>query len=429
MSYFGFIKTNLRWLLGGFLLTMFSSFGQTFYIALSTGHIREAFGLTSGEYGSIYMVATLASAIVFPFVGQIVDRLSVVRVVTITVVGLMLACLAMAKSQSIILLVLALFGLRLFGQGMMTHISITAMGRWYAENRGKSISIASMGFAAGQAFLPVTFVTLVAIVGWRDAWIVAAITMLVVALPSITALMWVERMPQSEAVGEHVGSMRQWTRAEMLRDPLFWITNIGVLAPPFIGTAIFFHQDFLLSTRGWPVELFALTFAWMTIVTVLSSLVSGWAVDRTSAVNLLPIFLAPMGLGCLVLAFVHAQYAIVLFMTFLGISSGMIAILHGALWPEVYGTKNLGSIRSLVTALMVLFSALGPGVIGWLIDFGVSLDSQFLGMAIYMFVASLTLLYCSREYDRRKLEYSMHPKSMPSGLTRSGNWLSDKFMD
>ena len=409
MSYFGFIKTNLRWLLGGFLLTMFSSFGQTFYIALSTGHIRQAFGLTSGEYGSIYMIATLASAIIFPFVGQIVDRLSVVRVVVITIVGLALACLALAKSQSIVLLVLALFGLRLFGQGMMTHISITAMGRWYAENRGKSVSIASLGFTAGQAFLPVTFVTVVALVGWRDAWLVATIVVLVIALPLICALMWVEREPQSEVEGEQVSAVRQWTRSEMLRDRLFWITNIGVLAPPFIGTAIFFHQDFLLSTRGWPIDLFAWTFVWMTIVTVISSLVSGWVVDRTSAVNLLQYFLIPMGLGCLVLALVHAQIAIVLFMTFLGVSSGMIAILFGALWPEVYGTTNLGSIRSLVTALMVLFSALGPGVIGWLIDFGVSLDNQFLGMALYMFVASLTLIHCAREFNRRK-QYSNIPR-------------------
>ncbi len=405
MSYFGFIRSNLRWLLGGFLLTMFSSFGQTFYIALSTGHIREAFNLTSGEYGSIYMIATLASALVFPFVGQIVDHYSVVKVVTITVIGLAIACLALAKSQSIFVLVLALFGLRLFGQGMMTHISITAMGRWYAENRGKSVSIASLGFTAGQAFLPVTFVSGVAILGWRDAWLAAAIVVLVVALPAISALMWVEREPQSEVDGEEVSNVRQWTRSEMLRDPLFWITNIGVLAPPFIGTAIFFHQDYLLALRGWSIELFALTFLWLTIVSVLSSLVSGLFVDRTNAVSLLPIFLVPVGLGCLALALVTAPVALILFMTLMGISTGIITLLYGSLWPEIYGTKHLGSIRSLVTALMVLFSALGPGVVGWLIDFGVSLESQFIGMAAYCFLASLTLIFCTKEFKRRQLAF------------------------
>jgi MFS family permease len=85
MQYFQFLKQNMRWLAGGFLLTLFSSFGQTFFIALSTGHIRKAFDLTSGEYGSIFMVATLASALILPFVGQIVDRFSVVKVTTYTV--------------------------------------------------------------------------------------------------------------------------------------------------------------------------------------------------------------------------------------------------------------------------------------------------------------------------------------------------------
>lgn len=402
MQYFKFIRSNLRWLLGGFLLTMFSSFGQTFYIALSTGYIREAFSLTSGEYGGIYMIATLASALVFPFVGQIVDKLSMVRVVVITIVGLALASIALAQSQTIIWLVLALFGLRLFGQGMMTHIAITAMGRWYAENRGKSVSIASLGFTLGQAVFPVIFVTLVALIGWRNTWLAAGIVALVVTMPIIVALMWAERQPQGEVSGEKVETTRHWTRREMIRDPLFWLTNFGVLAPPFIGTAIFFHQDFLLASRGWSIELFAWTFLWLTIVSVASSIISGIAVDRSSAVALLPVFLLPMGFGVLILALVTAPVALILFMTFMGISTGIITLLYGSLWPEVYGTQHLGSIRALVTAQMVLFSALGPGAVGWLIDLGVPLSSQFIGMAIYCFVASLILYYCALIYKRRK---------------------------
>ncbi len=403
MSYFGFIRSNLRWLLGGFLLTMFSSFGQTFYIALSTGYIREAFDLTSGEYGSIYMIATLASAIIFPFVGQIVDKLTVSRVVIITMIGLALASIALARSQSILWLVLALFGLRLFGQGMMTHIAITAMGRWYAENRGKSVSIASLGFTLGQAMFPVTFVTLVALMGWRNTWFSAGIFMLVVTLPIIVALMWVEREPQGEVVSKSPIKIRQWTRSELIRDPLFWVTNLGLLAPPFIGTAIFFHQDYLLSSRDWSIELFAWTFLWLTIVSVVSSIISGIVVDRSSALSLLPYFLISMGVGVLILALVKTPIALFLFMTLMGISTGILTLLYGSLWPEVYGTLHLGSIRSLVTALMVLFSALGPGAVGWLIDLGIPLSSQFIGFATYCFIVSLLMAVCASRYKRRNM--------------------------
>lgn len=55
-----FARDNARWLSGGFLLTLFSSFGQTFFIGLSGNDLRAAFHLSGGAFGGFYMVATLA---------------------------------------------------------------------------------------------------------------------------------------------------------------------------------------------------------------------------------------------------------------------------------------------------------------------------------------------------------------------------------
>lgn len=68
-----FLRTNARWLAGGFLLTMFSSFGQTFFIGLSGNELRDRFDLSGGDFGSIYMVATLASAALLPWLGRTLD--------------------------------------------------------------------------------------------------------------------------------------------------------------------------------------------------------------------------------------------------------------------------------------------------------------------------------------------------------------------
>ncbi len=74
------------------------------------------------------MLATLASAMTLPFLGKIVDRYSIAAVGGATIFMLAMACVVLALSQSVFLLVLALFGLRLFGQGMMTHVALVAMG-------------------------------------------------------------------------------------------------------------------------------------------------------------------------------------------------------------------------------------------------------------------------------------------------------------
>lgn len=48
-----FLRHNGRWIAGGFLLTLFSSFGQTFFIGLFGNDLRSAFQLSGGEFGGI----------------------------------------------------------------------------------------------------------------------------------------------------------------------------------------------------------------------------------------------------------------------------------------------------------------------------------------------------------------------------------------
>ena len=99
--------------------------------------------------------------------------------------------------------------------------------------------------------------------------------------------MRVERIPRSQSAKSNpkYETGRQWTRAEMLRDPLFWITGVGVFAPAFIGTSIFFHQDYLIEINGWEPSLYYNSFALMAATTVCVSLATGFAIDRWSAVR------------------------------------------------------------------------------------------------------------------------------------------------
>ena len=58
-----FLQENAPWLAAGVLLTFLSSFGQTFFISVFAGEIRETFGLSHGEWGGIYTLGTSAAAI------------------------------------------------------------------------------------------------------------------------------------------------------------------------------------------------------------------------------------------------------------------------------------------------------------------------------------------------------------------------------
>jgi len=402
---FEFLSKNVRWLTAGFLLTYFSGFGQTFFISLFVGDIRSEFGLSHGDFGSVYMGATLASALALTYVGRSVDRFSVIQVASAVIILLGTFAASMALASSLFLIGVTLFGLRLFGQGMMTHTSLTAMARWYSAQRGRAVSIATVGFTVGEATLPVSFVALSAAFGWRAAWGIAAGILVFIALPVVRVLLRKDRTPHAAHGGDAGETGRQWTRKEVLGDPLFWAMSAGILAPPFIGTAIIFHQVYLSELRGWSRELFASAFIVMSMTSLTAALLVGAAVDRFSAIRIMPFLLIPITLACLCLAVFHGPFSAFLFMGLLGISAGGSSTLVGALWPELYGTRYLGSVRSVIFAMMVFSSALGPGLVGWMIDAGIEYDGQILGMAGYCAFISLALAAAApRARHRRQRE-------------------------
>ncbi|WP_349361012.1 MFS transporter [Stappia sp.] len=404
MPFWTFVRDNARWLGAGLLLTFFSSFGQTFFISLIAGDLRAEFDLSHGDFGGLYMAATLLSAASLTVIGKVVDTRPLVVVAGGVVAGLALFTAAMASVASVAMLFVVLYGLRLFGQGMMTHVAMTAMGRWYAAQRGRAVSIASIGIQMGEASLPLVFVSLSAWLGWRGAWWLGVAVLVCVALPALLALLRVERLPRGTGAPEEEGAvpLRHWTRGEVLRDPAFWVISLGTLAPPFIGTTIFFHQVYLVELRGWTLAHFASAFVAMSAMTLTFALIAGWLIDKVTALRILPVFLLPLAAACVVLASVTHPAAAFAFMALLGVSYGFSSTLFGALWPEVYGTRHLGAIRSVTVALMVLASALGPGVTGYLIDLGVAYETQMLAMAGYCLVAAGAMTLAARAVRARQ---------------------------
>ena len=397
MSIITFLRENARWIVGGFLLTFFSSFGQTFFISLSAGDIRAEHGLSHGQFGGLYMIATLASALTLPQLGKVVDRVPIAVVAAFTIPALMAAAISMSFATNVIWLGITIYALRLFGQGMMTHISMTALGRWFSAQRGRAVSLATLGHNFGEAVFPSAFIFAAYALGWRGTWLAAAVVLALVAWPAIVMLMRVERTPRATDGPERRTALRDWTRGEVLRDPIFWLCLSGVLAPGFIGTTVFFHQVYLSELRGWAPEVFASSFIVMSSMTIVFALIAGQLIDRFSAVRVLPSFLLPLAASCLVLATTQSPWGAYAFMALMGISYGFSSTLFGALWPELYGARNLGSIRAVIVAMMVLATAMGPGLTGWLIDIGVSYPAQIAAMGIYCIFSAAVMTVVSRK--------------------------------
>ena len=404
MNFLTFLKQNANWLGTGALLAFLSSFGQTYFISIFAGEIRQSFDLSHGAWGGIYTLGTAASAVVMVWAGTLTDQFRVKHLGAATLVLLAISCLLMSQVSAVWMLPVVIFALRLCGQGMASHIASVAMSRWFIATRGKALSLAHLGFSVGEALLPLLIVSLIAIISWQSIWLfAAAITLLCV--PALWAMLKTERTPQSIAKSSQSLGMnqRQWTRPQALKHWLFWAMIPALLGPSAFNTAFFFNQVYFAELKGWShIQLVAL-FPAYTITSVLAMLGSGWALDKFGTGRLIPWFLLPIVLAFITFSTAYNIGPMILGFFFLALTAGMAITLPNAFWAEFYGTGHLGSIKAMATAVMVLGSALGPGITGFLIDYGVDLETQYIGIAAY-FAGATVLMYIGVKKARPLLE-------------------------
>jgi MFS family permease len=349
------------------------------------------------------MLATLASALCIPFLGRLIDVVEAHHMIAIVVPVLAGAALLAGYASSLPALIAAIFLLRLFGQGMMTHIALTSTGRWFVAQRGRAVSLVVLGHQGGEATIPLAFAALTIGYGYRAGWTAAAAALIMIGLP---VAYWCYRKPRAPLGQPSLEikpgpEVRNWTRGEVLSDPLFWVLLSGVLAPAFIGTTIFYHQNYLTALHSWPPQLFAESLLIMALTTIGCALMTGAVIDRLGAISMLPYFLLPLASACFVLAYSGPEFSLFIMMVLLGISYGIASTLFGSLWPEVYGTANLGAVRSVTVSAAVLATAAGPGITGTLIDRGTSLPTQMLFLGAYCLLAAGAMMIASVLLKRR----------------------------
>ena len=388
-----FIYNNSQWLSAGILLTFLSSFGQTYFISIFSGEIRNTFNLSHGDWGLIYGFGTFASAIVMIWAGGLTDIMRVRKLGPMVLCALSTSCLFMAFNPVVALLPVVIFFLRLTGQGMSTHIATVAMSRWFVNNRGKALSISNLGFSFGEALIPLFLVSALIYFSWQKIWILAAL----VTLFSIPILIWLlrqERSPQSiDAEDQSLGMNKlHWTRKKTISHPLFWFMMPAVIGQSAFNTAFFFQQVHFSESKGWEHLSLVSMFPIYTGIAICMMILSGILLDKFGTAKLIPYFQLPMIIAFILFAFGETLYSALLGFIFLGITSGANTTLPNAFWAEFFGTKHLGSIKAAAAAAMVLGSAIGPALTGILLDFDISLNLQYVGISTFFIISSLLML-------------------------------------
>ena len=382
---FNFIHKNFNLLFFGFLIAFSSGFGQTFFISLFSNDFRATFNLSNTEFGSIYSIATVLSAITIIWAGKLIDTVNLKKYTLTIVFGMAIACLMASLAFNIFFLFLTIYFLRLFGQGLMGHTSRTTIARYFNTNRGKALAISGFGFYIGEMIYPIIIVFLILTIGWRLTWFSSSIFVFVILGLSFYFLLRNNNFKIEKNLNNNTEFQQvSWRRRDVLKDTKFYIYLPLSLLMSFTVTGFLFHQVFIADIKSWTMMNLAQSFIFFAVSGLIGSIFSGLLVYKFTGRKLIPFHLIPMALILVSLLFSNHVYILYLYMAGLGFSNGFTENISNSLWAEMYGVNNLGSIKALLTFFGVLASASSPFLYGILLD-----QTNSINILVYL---SLTLI-------------------------------------
>ena len=170
--------------------------GQTPVIGTTITDVSKDLGLTRTQVSSLYLVATLGSACTLPLVGRFLDQFGPPIMFLLAVLGLGVMCWVYAfLCSSALLLGICFYGLRLFGQGILTMVSQNAINNWFDKKRGRVMGVCSFVSSIGLTGLLSSIVKeQVVSTGWRSAYARLGFVEVCVVLP--LGLLFIRQKPE-----------------------------------------------------------------------------------------------------------------------------------------------------------------------------------------------------------------------------------------
>ncbi len=366
--------------------------GQTMGVGVFSEYLISNTGLNRIELSFAYMMGTILSSLILPFAGKLLDHIGARMMILATGIGLGAALIFFAQTVklinyispvfskylpqsflAILVMSLAFLMLRQFGQGIMAMVSRNVIAKWFDAKRGLVTGISGIFVAFGFSAAPLGINILMnwfgfletilflsgtcgfgmALIGWfffRDS-------------PEECGL-FMDGSTKAKASERATTSEQESTLSDAVRSYNFWIFCLGMCSSSLIVTGFTFHIGSIAETSGLSrMDAYSI-FLPMSVVSVFSYFLSGWASDRMSLKYLLITLLASLSIGCFAMLAYETQWSRILVIICFGIQSGVWGCLSLVTWPRFYGRKHLGAISGLFMSCQVFASAIGPPVFG-----------------------------------------------------------------
>lgn len=335
-----------------------------------------------------------------PFVAKYLAKGNMKKIQSISIIGFVITYASYSLAQNVWHLYISAFILGIFYLSA-TLIPVSMMiTNWFVKKRGLAMSLAMSGIGLGGfIFSPVVSYFLEAF-GWRIAYRIMALIVLVLALP--TALFILKKKPEDmglEAYGKNekdtpsIKTPNNITGvsisvAQSKMKPFFWILLVGMLANGIINSgALGQFPPAIEELHGVTVQ--ATIISMYSLVGIFGKLLIGWINDKYGIVACTTFGCVTFGLSFVFMLLggnVVMLYAMALLF---GLGSAIGTVLPPLVTSSIYGTEKYGEAYGIVNSFSQLGLSIGSLFVASVYDLSNSYTNAWIVLIILTAVTYL----------------------------------------
>jgi MFS family permease len=389
------------WIVLAAFLNLFFSVGILYYgFPVFYPSMVDSLGFTRSQLTQGFLIGFVVAALLFGILaGVLIDRWGARRVIRIGIwfVGLSLILMGSMTRlwQYYVLCVTEVVGYVLTGP-IPNQVLIS---NWFQVRRGRAMGYAYLGLGLGGAISPLLINALIQNFGWRHAFQIIGILILVVLFP---VAQWVTRSNPRDlnlfpdglsGMGVSVPTNEASATAGAIQDPgvglgravrtsNFWLILVAcTLTIGAIG-AVTQHLILFLKDHGYSQTAASRVSSTLLLSSLAGRVIVGYFADRYRAKNVMALFYLALALSIPLMLLPTRPAAIWGFALAFGFAMGADYMLIPLVTAECFGLVTLGKLLSLIVMGYSLGQWFAPWLAGRIFDQYHTYDPAWIIMAI-----------------------------------------------
>lgn len=381
----------------GIATTIVATFG------IFSSALTAEFGWAQGDVFAALMVVTVVAALLAPLAGAWIDRFGARRLILASFAAEALIFASFYwQDGSLLGFYVRYAALAFLGLGT-THVAFARLiTLWFESRRGLALGIALSGVGIGGFLWPLGLQWVIELSGWRMAYLVMALVVVVVALPTMWVL--VREPVRGVVTSDSATVLPGVTLGEARQQPVFWRMVFAFFLVGFSIQSLLVHVVPLLRMRELDAGYAALAQSLMFVAVTSGRLVTGWLMDRIFAPKVAASFVILALAGLVLMAAGTSGVTVLIGALLVGLAVGAEVDVLAYLTGRYFGARCFSQIYGVYYGVYSLSGGAGPWLTALTVDRTAAYDAALAMHAVVLAVGALMLWGLPAFRDRAQQE-------------------------